>query len=126
MNNSQYQNNEPMFNRTMFSFNNKIQTKIMNDPHTGISTPFQKQQQNLLNQRVSQDTIHSFSKKRIYNEMNNLLNSYNISNILITETTVNEYFESINMSKDIELNLFEYGYCVNKIMQNEQCDSLLS
>ena len=54
-----------MFNRTMFSFNNKMPTRIMNDPHTGISTPFQKQQQNLLNQRVSQDTIHSFSKENI-------------------------------------------------------------
>ena len=30
------------------------------------------------------------------------------------------------MSKDIELNLFEYGYCVNKIIPNEQGDSLLS
>ena len=63
MNNSPYQNNESMFNRTMFSFNNKMPTRIMNDPPTGISTPFQKQQQNLLSQKVSQDTIHSFSKR---------------------------------------------------------------
>ena len=116
MNNSPYHNNEPMFNKTMFSFNNKIQTRITNDSHTWISTPFQKQQQNLLNQRVSQDSIHSFSKKRIYNEMNNWLNSYNISNILITETAVNEYFESIKVSKDIKLNLFDKAFTLKSFL----------